>query len=373
MRKVIAYTLVFVMVLSFSALGLTYAATTQDKLNDVNDQLSDVQQQLSEGKKLESSLNKEIQELQSKINATQAEIDQLNGSITEAQNKINQALAELEQLEKDMEVQNENLNGRLRTMYKNGSVGFIDVLLGSTSITDLMTNMDRVQCIYDNDKQVMEDLQTQHDVIDAQKKYLLSLQADLEAKKQEEAEKKNALNEDKSVVADKKAEVASDNKALEEMEQAFLAEANRLKAEILASQSSGTSYSGGSMAWPAPGVTRITSPFGYRIHPILKVKKLHTGIDIGAPSGTTIVAANGGSVIKAGWNNSYGYMVMIDHGGGIVTLYAHNSKLLVKAGDVVSRGQSIAISGSTGQSTGPHLHFEVRVNGEYVDPQSGWV
>ena len=374
MRKIISYTLIFVLVMSFGAVGLTYAGNSkQDQLNDVNSQLSEIKQQLNEGKKLENSLNKEIQNLQSKINATQAEINALNGDIQATQNKINKALAELDQLEKDMEVQNKNLNDRLRTMYKNGSAGFIDVLLGSTGITDLMTNMDRVQCIYDSDKQVMEDLQKQHNVIDEQKKYLLGLQEQLKAEKAAQDAKKNELNADKSVVADKKAEVAKDNKALEEMENAFVAEANRLKAEILASQSSGTSYSGGSMAWPAPGVTRITSPFGYRIHPILKVKKLHTGIDIGAPSGTSIVAANGGKVMKAGWNNSYGYMVMIDHGGGIVTLYAHNSKLLVKAGDTVTRGQKIAISGSTGQSTGPHLHFEVRVNGDYKDPKAGWV
>ncbi|QAT42586.1 murein hydrolase activator EnvC family protein [Aminipila luticellarii] len=374
MRKVISYTLVFVLVFSFGAVGLTYAgSSTQNQLNDVNGQLSNVKSQLKEGKKLENSLNKEIQDLEGKINASQKEIDALNGNITATQNKITEALAQLDQLEKDMDVQNTNLNSRLRTMYKNGSAGFVDVLLGSTSVTDLMTNLDRVQRIYDSDKQLMEQLQQEHNMIDAQKKNLLNLQSQLVATKQEEAEKKSALSEDKSVVADKKAEVASDNKALEEMEQSFLAEANRLKAEILASQSTGTTYKGGSMAWPAPGVTKITSPFGYRIHPILKVKKLHTGVDIGAPSGTTIVAANAGTVIKAGWNNSYGNMIMIDHGGGIVTLYAHNSSLLVKTGDVVARGQAISKSGSTGQSTGPHLHFEVRVNGNYVDPLSGWI
>ncbi|MCL1808966.1 MAG: M23 family metallopeptidase [Clostridiales bacterium] len=108
------------------------------------------------------------------------------------------------------------------------------------------------------------------------------------------------------------------------------------------------------------------------MHPILKIKKFHTGIDIAAPTGTSVVAANAGSVIKAGWNDSYGYMVMIDHGGGIVTLYAHNSSLLVKTGDIVVTGDKIAKSGSTGMSTGPHVHFEVRKNGSYVDP-IGWV
>lgn len=126
------------------------------------------------------------------------------------------------------------------------------------------------------------------------------------------------------------------------------------------------------MRWTVPGKSKISSPFGMRQHPVLGYQKMHTGIDIPAPVGTTIIAANAGNVIKAGWNNSYGNMLMIDHGGGIVTLYAHNSALLVGAGAQVSAGQAIARAGSTGVSTGPHLHFEVRVNGNYKNPL-GWV
>ena len=156
--------------------------------------------------------------------------------------------------------------------------------------------------------------------------------------------------------------------ALEEQLDALNAEANALVAEILKLQGN-DAYIGGEFMWPAPGISRTTSEYGYRIHPIFKKKKLHTGLDIGCPTNTTVVASNAGTVIKAGWNNSYGYMVMIDHGGGIVTLYAHNSSLLVKTGDVVAKGQAVAKSGSTGNSTGPHLHFEVRVNGQYVNPR----
>jgi murein DD-endopeptidase MepM/ murein hydrolase activator NlpD len=356
--------------LSFGALGVTYAAnSSQDKLDDLNSEISNTNSQLKDGKKMESALNNQIKNLESKINSTQAEIDALGGDIEATKAKINEALVELENLEADMDTQNTNLNNRLRNMYKNGSVGFIDVLLGSTGITDLMTNMDRVQRVYDNDKEVLESLQTQHEVIDTQKQYLLGLQANLEKSQADEAARKESLSANKAEVADKKAEVASDNDALEEQLNSLNAEANRIKAEILALQSSGTTYDGGIMAWPTPGVTRVTSEFGYRIHPILKYKKLHTGMDIGAPSGTTVVAANAGTVIKAVYNNSYGNMVMIDHGGGIVTLYAHNSSLLVSKGDIVSRGQAIAKSGSTGMSTGPHVHFEVRVNAEYKNPR----
>lgn len=369
MKKIISYTLIFVLVLSFGALGLTYGDSSQDKLNDLTQQIKGTKSQLTNGKKMENSLNNEIKSLEGKINLTQNQIEALDGDINATQQKINQALADLSQLEADMNTQNDNLNKRLRTMYKNGSVGFIDVLLGSSGVSDLMTNMDRVQRIYDSDKDVLESLQEQHKVIDAQKQYLLGLQSDLKQKQNDQEAQKQSLSASKSEVTDKKAEVAQDNKALAEQLDDLNKEANRIKADILALQSKGTTYSGGIMAWPAPGVTRVSSEFGYRIHPILGYKKLHTGMDIAAPSGTTVVAANPGTVIKAGYNSSYGYMVMIDHGGGIVTLYAHNSKLLVSTGDIVSRGQAIAKSGSTGDSTGPHVHFEVRVNGEYKNPR----
>ena len=127
-------------------------------------------------------------------------------------------------------------------------------------------------------------------------------------------------------------------------------------------------YVGGTMAWPAPGYTRITSPFGMRTHPITGVYKLHTGVDIGAPYGSNFIAANDGIVIYAGWNNAYGNMVIIDHGGGITTLYAHGSEILVNVGDTVYIGTPVLKVGSTGYSTGAHAHFEVRVNGEYVQP-----
>lgn len=129
-------------------------------------------------------------------------------------------------------------------------------------------------------------------------------------------------------------------------------------------------YAGGHLILPTPGYTRVSSPFGYRIHPLLHVRKMHTGIDIPVPTGTKILAANSGKIILSGFNSSYGNVVVIDHGGGITTLYAHNSKLLVKVGDEVKQGDVISLAGSTGSSTGPHLHFEVRVNGEYKDPMN---
>ena len=124
------------------------------------------------------------------------------------------------------------------------------------------------------------------------------------------------------------------------------------------------------MAWPVPSSSRITSPYGYRTHPILRTRSFHSGVDIAAPTGTPIVAANDGTVIYSGTRGGYGKCIIIDHGGGTATLYAHCSQLLVSSGTTVSRGSTIAKVGSTGQSTGPHCHFEVRINGSTTEPMA---
>ncbi len=366
MKRIVVFTLTFALLVSLLNFGVSYATkANQEDLSNVNNQISDAQKKLNEGKSVEIKLNKDISSLENQINKTQNDINNLKGNISATQDKISEALAQLVQVEAEMAIQNQQLNSRLRIMYKNGGVGVLDVILGSNSISDFMTNMDMVQRIYESDKDVLKAMETQYALIAAQREYLVNLQSQLEIDKQEEAAKQNDLLADKSQVAVKKSEVSKNNKALQEQINALYAEANRLTKEIQGLQGD-ADYSGGIMSWPVQG--KITSPFGYRTHPILKTKELHTGIDIGAKSGTTVVAANGGTVIKSGWNNSYGNLLMIDHGGSIVTLYAHNSSLLVKVGDVVSKGQAVSKVGSTGMSTGPHLHFEVRVNGQYKNP-----
>jgi len=191
------------------------------------------------------------------------------------------------------------------------------------------------------------------------------------AKKQEQ-EKNNALNSKKSKKDNYIKELDKDAKKLEKLIDQELAESRALEAQIKALQGGGSgstvNYSNTQFLWPSAASKRITSKYGNRLHPVLKVYKLHTGIDIGAGSGTNILASNSGKVIKAQYNSAYGNMIIIDHGGGMSTLYAHASKLLVSVGQTVNRGDVIAKVGSTGYSTGPHLHFEVRKNGSPVDP-----
>ncbi|MCL1983497.1 MAG: peptidoglycan DD-metalloendopeptidase family protein, partial [Clostridiales bacterium] len=327
LKRALSYALMFVLVMSFASLGLASGSSEKKQLNDVQGKISESKKELNKGKAEEKNLLSQIRSLESQMIDIQVSIEALKDDINQTQGEINVALADLDALEAQLDEQNDNLNARLRAMYMSGNISVIDVLLGSDSISDFMTNMDRIQLIYESDREVIESLEEQHRIVDAQKQYLLDLQAKLQAEKDKEAGKKEALKQNQNQVAEKKTEVAENNKLLEEYIDGLTAEANRLVAEIIRLQSD-KEYIGGAMKWPVPGATRITSEFGDRMHPILKTKKFHTGIDIAAPTGTTVVAANAGSVMKAGWNDSYGYMVMIDHGGGIVTLYAHNSSLL---------------------------------------------
>ncbi|GAB1475611.1 M23 family metallopeptidase [Bacillota bacterium] len=360
----------FAMALVFSLLSpaLIFGGNEQDKLDELNKEINRLQTRLKQGKNEENKLASQIKNLDNLIKAAEVEIKDLQHEIVATNTKITEVEARLAAKKADIEEQNSEMSARIRAMYKNGDVGILEVLLGSTSMTDFMTNLDMAQKIFDNDVDMLEQLEAQHKVIKDQQTQLEALRQSLTQKKQTEASKQGQLEVSRGDVSQLKAEVAGDNKALEKQVDALNEEANAIIAEILRLQGTGD-YVGGIMAWPAPASRKITSDFGYRRHPILNVKKLHTGLDIGVASGSKIVAANAGKVIKAAWNNSYGYMVMIDHGGGIVTLYAHNSQLKVKTGDIVTREQTIALSGSTGMSTGPHLHFEVRVNGEYKNPR----
>jgi murein DD-endopeptidase MepM/ murein hydrolase activator NlpD len=366
--KIFCYFTIVVLCCAFFFTNFGYASSTEkDELDKINEQIDDKQSELSQGKKKASALQSEIKSLEKNIYAAEVGLNSLQRNINSSKTLIVQALGELSELEEDIASQNEGLNARLRTMYKNGEVGILTVLLGSLDMSDFMTNLDMVQRIYDNDTEILASLENQYTKVIDQKIELQTLKENLLSQQTEESTRQESLKISKGTVQSKKSEVDADNAVLTHQIDSLNAEANALTAKILGLQGDGN-YIGGIMCWPSESSTRISSPFGNRLHPILRIYKLHTGIDIAARSGTNILAANAGTVISAGWNNGYGYMVMVDHGGGIVTLYAHSSKLLVRKGNVVARGQAIAKVGSTGMSTGPHLHFEVRVNGIYKNP-----
>jgi len=333
--------------------GTTYSYATS--LDDILNKIDHTKDQLADNKKEIKELNAEIAELQAAITDTEKDIATLESQISTKQKQLTAK-------NKEIKKSSDALNARLRQIYKSGSVSFVDILLSSGNISEFINNMEMISLIYQNDKDLVVSLKNSYQTIQGQKNELVALHKSLSTKKA-------SLNAGKAVIAKKRGIVASENKKLESQLDALNAEADRIIKEIQ-DLSGGGDYSGGQLSWPCPGYTRVSSEFGYRIHPILGYRKLHTGIDIAAPYGATVIAANTGKVIASYYNSSYGNMIIIDHGGGIATLYAHLSSRLVSVGTTVHRGQTIAKVGSTGMSTGPHLHFEVRLNGVYQNPRS---
>ncbi|SHJ62394.1 murein hydrolase activator EnvC family protein [Paramaledivibacter caminithermalis] len=338
------------------------------KLSNVNDKINKVGQEKKENEKKQKDITEKIKILEGSIIKLESEIEELNKNVVETKNKIELTKKELTKAQENIANKNDILNSRLEVMYKNRDVGYIEVLLDSTSFEDLLTRLDMVKKIFKHDVELLKYLKAQRDLIEKKKVTLENHNSQLIALMNSTKQKKESLKVSRGQMERVKQQLVQNHKALEKEEDKLIDLAKRIEDQIRRKQSS-EKYVGGKMAWPAPGFSRITSPFGYRIHPILRVKKLHTGIDIGIPYGKNIVAAQSGKVIHSGWLGGYGKTIMIDHGGGIVTLYAHNSSILVKEGQKVERGQIISKCGSTGMSTGPHLHFEVRKNGEYIDPQ----
>lgn len=308
-----------------------------------------------------SGLLDDIEETQTLIDAKETEIQAKN--------------TEIEAISAEIEENDKRLKDRLVIMYEYGSTSYIELLLESDGLADLVTRISVIRSVYNYDKDVINKfVESKKKVEDAKQLIVNEQNEQIEARKILEEKKSNldSLKSEKDRIIN---ELNSDIKELEKEEAKIEADYQSIQDELNAALSSSSSkssvkYSGGKLCWPSAVSQRITSPYGYRPHPISGGRKLHRGIDIGAAMGTNVLAAESGTVMTAGWNNSYGYYITINHGSGLVTLYAHNSKLLVSKGDNVSRGQVIAKCGSTGNSTGPHIHFEVQVNGQLQNPMN---
>ncbi len=384
------------------------AAASQAEINALKEKLKEsaaekkqLQQKLESIDRDKATIKSQIEALDQQIANTEGEIDLQNQLIEQLQGMIAQKELELEEAQKEEEVQYEKFKTRVRVMYEQGDASYLEVLLASDSVSDFLSRYEIVSQIAKYDKGLFEKLKAAKEAVAQKKAELEASQAEAEeAKAGLEATKRdldaqlenrsaamreleNASDEVKASYQEIEDEEADINAQIDKMAKELAEQERRRQEEAarIAAQNSGSSgqsnqsvepvQTSSGYTFPLPsGYRRVTSRFGNRKHPITGQYKLHTGVDISAPNGTTIMAAKSGTVIIAGRSTAYGNYVVINHGGGLTTLYAHMSKLGTTKGATVNAGDTIGYVGSTGYSTGNHLHFEVRLNGSYQDAGS---
>jgi murein DD-endopeptidase MepM/ murein hydrolase activator NlpD len=363
--------------------GFTSARSDiENALAKVKKQEAEMQRKRDEAKQKTSILSvtksqevKNMKDLLADINKQANQLNDLNKQINEVTLTVHDTGDQLEEATLRVKSRDGLLKSRLRLMYMNGSVSYMDVLFSATSFSDFLDRFLALQNIVGQDKQILEQNKADRETVATKKKQVETQLAKIQSLAvQAETIKDKLSNQEQQ----KEVMIASLNQNLKQLDQmneeaekqlvalaAQRAELNKKKKAL-----NSFKYSGGKLAWPVPSSNTISSGFGYRIDPIRSVRKLHKGIDIAAPKGTKIIAAESGVVLIASQVSGYGNTVVIDHGNGIWTWYGHirDGGIFVQEGDKVKRGDKIAEVGSTGESTGNHLHFEVRKNQEAVDP-----
>ena len=364
-------------------------ASTQNSINEMKQQINqaekekkNLQSNVSDLKKIKRELEKQKGNLTSYVNALDQNVAQMEANIADLKQQITDKEAAIVTTQRELEAaeiksnqQYDSMRTRIRFMYESGTTTSIwDMLAQAESFGDLLNRADYMNSIYVYDQRMWEEYQLNCEYIALCKDQLELEKTILDQQRvcvEQEQERVEQLIEEKSqeIIA-YQSDINNKEQAIKEYE-ADIAEQDaiikELEAAVKKAQSS-LKYDGGVFTFPMESYTRISSEFGWRIHPTLGVNKFHNGVDFAAPKGTPIYAAYDGEVVGAGYNSSMGNYVMIDHGDELYTIYMHASKLYVSSGAKVSAGDKIAAVGTTGRSTGNHLHFGVRLNGEYVSP-----
>ena len=335
----------------------------QNQLNEANGNLEQVQSDLSENLQ-------QIEKLDQKIGTSETELTEQESKITQLKESINQIETELNSVTEKYETQRELYKQRLITIYETGETQYLDILLKSKSLYDFLSGYYVISEMAELDNNLVKELEEKKKTIDLSKQKLENEKEELATIVENQTRLARTLQNTKVMRESFIEKLSDEEKSLQAKIDEINAQYAEINKQILALAQGGidSEYIGGELAWPVPGYTRITSEYKMRYHPITGQYKLHTGVDIGAPTGADFVAANDGIVIKSEPNPAYGNMVIIDHGGGVTTLYAHGSAFVVEVGQHVKRGEPVLKVGSTGYSTGPHAHFEVRINGVATNP-----
>ena len=357
-----ALNLALSLLISLSVTGTALADDLEDQLADLQRQAEEQQAKTNEASAKVENVSERLRQIQEELRVATAEYKEVKGQLDSVEDKISDNTELLQKTEADLKVKNKKLQQRVRDIYINGQISYVDVLFGAKDFADLMTRMDVLKRIIKHDydlimkvkeeKATVENTRAQLEKDKAEAEVLV---ADAQAKKAKVEDKES----EQQVLLD---QAIYDRDTSERMYEEIMAASQEVANMIRRSQMSSAGYSGapagaGGMIWPISGP--ITSEFGWRTHPIFGTARFHSGLDIGGDYGMPIYA---------GWISGYGNAVIIDHGGGVTTLYGHNDSLNVSEGENVAQGQVIAMCGSTGNSTGPHCHFEVRENGEPVSP-----
>jgi murein DD-endopeptidase MepM/ murein hydrolase activator NlpD len=349
----------------------TALASLEDDKASYDAQAEEKRQQSEELAGKIASLSEEKRILDEEAEAAIAEHEARKAELDATLARLEENEEKLERTEADYKKKTGQLGQRVRDIYVNGQISYLDVLFGAKDFSDLMTRMDLLKRVLKQDYDLVQIVLAEKEEIERTKS---SLEKDKAIQAEQEQKARAARDEREVKVAKRKAIIdrMKNDKAVIDAQYDELMAASKQVEEMLRRSSYATATpaavggGSGAMLWPMAGP--VTSEFGWRVHPITGTQKFHSGVDIGGDYGQPIAAAQGGTVEYAGWISGYGNAVIISHGGGISTLYGHCQSLAVGVGQQVSRGETIAYCGSTGNSTGPHVHFEIRVDDVQVDP-----
>lgn len=372
MRKLIITSFIlFVVIISICICAFAEDITgLQTESNELTEQINEANNQL---KAVQDKLSKEMEELQQldeQIAQSQIEYDNINTQVEDLMKQIEENEEKLDKTQKEFDNLQSLLDERLLATYKTPRLGYLQTILTADSITDMLSKYYNLKQLMEYDQKLIETVKQQKQEIETTKQILADKKKQVVADKQTQQKKAQVLSNTKKTREYYLSKLTDEERQLQSKIDEYNLQVAEIEAEIkmLALNSISSDYIGGAMLWPVPGHTKLTSLYGMRVHPITGAYKLHTGIDISAPLGTSFIAAANGIVTKATYNTAYGNMVIIDHGGGVQTLYAHGDQILVQLGQTVSAGTEVLKVGSTGYSTGPHAHFEIRINGQTVNP-----
>lgn len=365
-----------------SRVGFTASAATASELKSKQAKLESQQKTISSKltalKKSKAAAQEQLDLVNELVENLQTQISTVNSQIETANAEIAGIEKEIELKDQEIEASREKFKERMKAIYISGDMtGGLEVILCSDGLQELMSNMVYLETMAKYDQSLIDDLTSDKEGYQDKKALVEEHKEQINAQKAELAEKKTELDAQQKEAEDLMKQIKADENAYKRKQAEIDQQMADARAALDAlvnkntSNSKSTAYYGGSFGWPTPGYKKITSPFGPRTYKYngKTVSSNHKGIDIGAPSGAKIVASNGGKVVTSAYNaNGYGNYVILDHGGGKMTVYGHMSKRGVSVGQSVTKGQQIGLVGSTGRSTGPHLHFEIRINGTAVNP-----